>query len=121
MSQNGYNNIKKYAAFIFMVFTVLSGSSERVSSYDFVKVGKKAFIDILTTNKLFIQDSKASVNQLCIKSSAKGNQGFRDFLDTNVDSSGLNYIQADIIRIAVSENSINNAIIKNSIWKNAVF
>ncbi len=121
MSRNSYNNIKKYAAFIFMVFTVLSGSSDGIDSDSFAKIGKKAIIDILATNKLFIQDAKISINELRIKKSEKDNESFRDFLDINVDDSGLKHIEFYLLPLIVLVYYLNNLILKNSIWKRAVF
>ncbi|MDD4504138.1 MAG: hypothetical protein PHS15_04845 [Clostridiaceae bacterium] len=121
MSRRSYNNIKKYAAFIFMVFTVLSGSSDGIDSDSFVKAGRKAFVDILAANKLFIQESKVSINQPRIKSSVKENEGFKDFLDINVDDSGLKHIQVYILPLLILVYYANNLIFKNSIWKSAVF
>ncbi|HYF84363.1 MAG TPA: hypothetical protein VEB00_15190 [Clostridia bacterium] len=121
MSRDSYNNIKKYAAFIFMVFTVLSGSSDRIDSDNFVKIGKKAFIDILATNKLFIQDAKVSINEARIRKSEKDNEGFRDFMDINAEDSGLKHIQFYILPLIVLVYYLNNLILKNSIWKKAVF
>lgn len=121
MSQNSYNNIKKYAAFLFMVFTVLSGSSDNYDSDNFVKVGRKAFIDILASNRFFIQDAKASVSESRIRSSIRNNEGFREFLYTNVESISLNYIQVYMFPLAIIIYYLNNMIQKNGIWKNAVF
>ena len=121
MSRSSYNNVKKYAAFIFMVFAVLSGSSERFDSDSFVKVGRKAFIDILATNRQFIQDAKVSINQSRSRSYAKENEGFKDFLDINVDDSGLKRIQVYILPLLILVYYLNNLIFKNSIWKRAVF
>jgi hypothetical protein len=121
MSQNSYNSIKRYAAFIFMVFTVLSGSSDGIDSDNFVKIGKKAFIDILATNKLFIQDTRISVNESRIKKSVKNHEGFRDFLDINADASALKHVEFYVLPLLVLLYYPNNLILKNSIWKSAVF
>lgn len=121
MSRKSYNNIKKYAAFIFMVFTVLSGSSDGIDSGNFLKIGRKAFIDILSTNRSFIQDIRESSSQLRSRSAIKGNEGFREFLDTYAEDSHLNDIQAYIFPLIIFLYCINNLILKNSIWKSAVF
>ena len=121
MSRNRYNNIKKYAAFIFMVFTVLSGSSDRIDSDSFVKVGRRAFIDILATNRLFTQDARISSSQLRNRSAAVGNEGLRAFLDANVEDSRLNDIQLYMFPLIIFIFYINNLILKNNIWKSAVF
>ena len=120
MSRSSYN-IKKYAAFIFMMFTVLSGSSDRIDSDSFIKVGKKVFIDILTTNKLFIQEARVSISHSRIRSSVQYNEGFREFLDANVEDSSLNHIQVYIFPLTILVYYLNNIILKNNIWKNAVF
>jgi hypothetical protein len=121
MSHNNYNNIKKYAAFIFMVFAVLSGSSDRIDDSTFIKAGKKAFVDILASNRLLIQDAKFSLNQQRIRSSIQDNNDFREFLYTNVEKISLNHIQANIFLLIVTIYYFNNIIQKNNIWKNAVF
>lgn len=121
MSRSSYYNIKKYAAFIFMVFTVLSGSSDGFGSDSFFEAGRKTFIDILETNKLFIQESKVSINQWRVKSFVKGNEGFKEFLDINADDTGLNHIQVCILPLMILVYYANNLIFKNSIWKNALF
>ncbi len=121
MSHNSYNNIKKYAAFIFMVFTVLSGSSDRIDNDTFIKVGKKAFVDILASNRLLIQDARVSMNQPGIRSSVQDNEDFREFLYTNVQNFSLNHIQVYILPLTIIIYYFNNVIQKNNIWKNAVF
>lgn len=121
MSQNNYSNIKKYAAFLFMVFTVLSGSSDRFGSDSIANIGKKAFIDILATNRLFVQDAKVSINEVRIKKSQKNQEGFRNFLDINVNDSGLKHIEFYLLPLTVLVYYLNNLISKNSIWKSAVF
>lgn len=120
MSRNSYNNIKKYAAFIFMVFTVLSGSSDGADSENFAKLGRKAFIDILSTNRAFIQDAKVSIGQSHLRSSVNDDDSFRSFLDTDIENTSLNNIQAYILLI-IPVYYFNNLILKNSIWKSAVF
>jgi len=104
-----------------MVFTVLSGSSESFGNDSFVKVGRKAFIDIIATNRLFIRDTKASVSQLRSRSFVKENAGLRDYLNTNTEDSSLNYIQSYILPLIILVYFSNNLIFKNNIWKNAVF
>ena len=104
-----------------MVFTVLSGSSDGIDSDSFAKIGKKAFIDILATNKLFIQDVKVSINEARIKKSEKDHAGFRDFLDINIDDSALKNVQVYLLPLIVLAYYLNNLILKNSIWKRAVF
>jgi hypothetical protein len=121
MSRSSYNNIKKYAAFIFMVFTVLSGSSEGMNSDSLVKVGRKAFIDMLATNKLIIQEARASINQSRIKSTIKENEGFKGFLDIIVDDSGLKHIHILILPLLILTYYTNDLICKNTIWKSALF
>ncbi|HYE83859.1 MAG TPA: hypothetical protein VEG39_17055 [Clostridia bacterium] len=121
MSQNSYNSIKKYAAFIFMVFTVLSGSSDSFDTDSLVKIGRKAFIDILASNKMFIQESRITVSQSHIRSSGSEDEGFRRFLDTNVEASSLNYFQSYAAPLIISVFYLNNLILKNNIWKSAVF
>lgn len=121
MSRNSYNSIKKYAAFIFMIFTVLSGSSDGLDSDSFVRVGRKAFIDILASNRLFIQDARVSSIQLRRGSSIKENEDFREFLDTYADNSRLNNIRIYVFPLIIIVLCVNNRILKNNIWKNAVF
>lgn len=121
MSQGSYRNIKKYAAFIFMVFTVLSGSSDAIDSDSFIKVGKRAFIDILITNKLFVQDTRVSIRQSLIRSSEQNSESFREFLYTNVEDTSLIHIQVYIFPITILVFYLNNIIIRNNIWKNALF
>lgn len=104
-----------------MVFTVLSGSSDGFDSGSFVEAGRKAFIDILATNKLFIQEAKVSINQSRVKSSVKENESFKDLLDINVDDSGLKHIQVYVFPLLILVYYANNLIFKNNIWKNALF
>lgn len=121
MSGKSYNNIKKYAAFIFMVFTVLSGSSDRVDSDNYVRLGKKALIDIIGTNKLFAQDLRISSSQLRSRTAIEDNDGLRAFLDTYGEDPYLNNIRVFIIPLIIFIICINNPLLKNDIWKNAVF
>jgi hypothetical protein len=121
MSRDNYNNIKKYAAFIFMVFTVLSGSSDRVDADNFARIGKKAFIDILATNKLFGQEIKVSLNESRIKKSEKDHEGFRSLLDINTEDSGPKQVEFYVLPLIVFVYYLNNLILKNSIWKRALF
>ncbi len=121
MSEKNYNSIKKYAAFIFMVFTVLSGSSGRIDSDNYVRLGKKALIDIIVTNKLFPQDMKISSSQLRSRTIIEDNDGLRVFLDTYGEDSHLNNILVFVIPLIIFIICINNPLLKNNIWKNAVF
>lgn len=120
MSRNSYNNIKKYAAFLFMVFTVLSGSSEVMDSDGFARISRKAFIDMFATSSAFIQDGKTTIAQSRTGYSEDDRTGFRSFLDSNVEDLSLSHIQVYILLI-VFVYYFNNLILKNSIWKNAVF
>lgn len=121
MSQSSYNNIRKYAAFIFMVFTVLSGSSEGFDSDSYIKAGKKAFIDILASNKLFIQGEKVSVHQSAIRNSEQDNDSFREFVAANSENTSLNNIKTNAFPLTLQVYCLNNIILKNNIWKNALF
>ena len=121
MSGKSYKNIKKYAAFIFMVFTVLSGSSDRIDSDNYVKVGKKALVDIIGTNKLFAQDLRVSASQLRSRTAIEDDEDLSVFLDTFGEDSHLNNIWVYTIPLIIFIICINNLLLKNSIWKNAVF
>ncbi|MGI6585229.1 MAG: hypothetical protein GX301_03325 [Gracilibacteraceae bacterium] len=112
MPDNRYNSIKKYAAFIFAVFTVLSGSSEVFDFDSIVKGGKKALIDILAEGRLFEQDERLPLSRTHIQSVIQNNEELREFLN------------AENIQVCISTPlicSLNNVILKNNIWKNAVF
>jgi hypothetical protein len=104
-----------------MVFAVLSSSSEGFDSNNYVKVGRKAFIDILATNRLFIQDSKASLNELFKTKFVKEDESFRSFLDINMNDISLEYIPVYILLFTVLGYCLNNFIRKNNIWRSAVF
>lgn len=121
MSRNSYNNIKKYAAFLFMIFTVLSGSSESFDSNSVLRTGKNAFIDILVINKLFIQGIKASISDSGIKKSVEDHKGFKDFLDINADTSNQKYVQGYILPLTVSAYCVNDSIAKNNTWQSTLF
>lgn len=121
MSLNNYKNIKKYAAFLFMVFTVMSGSSDNLDSNSYVRVSRKAFIDIFATNMLFARDTKEATGQLQRGSTIRINQVFREYLDSFAENSHLNDIKVYSIPLAVFVFYINNLISKNNIWKSAVF
>jgi len=121
MSRSSYNNIKKYAAFIFMIFTVLSGSSDSIDSDSFARIGRKAFVDMLMANRAVLQDTKTVIGQSQSKSSENESMGFRSFLDSDIESSSLNHIQVYILPFTVFVLYFNNHILKNNIWKNAVF
>jgi hypothetical protein len=121
MSQNSYNNIKRYAAFVFMVFTVLSGSSEVADSDNFVKVGRKAFIDILSTSRLSLQDTRISTSQLRSRSAIEVNKDFREFLDTYAGDTHLSNVQVYVFPLIVFTFCISSVISQNNIWKSAVF
>jgi len=113
MPHNSYNNIKKYAAFIFMVFTVISGSSELFDFDSIVKGGKKALIDILVEGRFIAQDERLPLSRAHIQSIIQNNEELREFLD------------AENIQVCISLTilicCLNNIIMKNNIWKNAVF
>jgi hypothetical protein len=121
MSHNSYNSIKKYAAFLFMVFTVLSGSSENFDSGNVIKVGKNAFVDILAINKLFIQGMKAPADNLGIKNLINGNEDFRNFLDIDADTSSVRCVQFYILLLVLTAAYLNNSIAKNNTWRSTLF
>ena len=104
-----------------MVFTVLSGSSERINPDSFVEAGRKAFIGILAANKLFIQEANISANQLRIRDTIGQSEGFKDFLIINMDDSDLKYIQVYVLLLLILIYYLNDLIYKNNIWKSAVF
>ncbi len=103
MPHNSYNNIKRYAAFIFMVFTVFSGSSEVFDSD----------INTFAASRFVAQNARLSLSRTCIQSSVQNNESLRK------------YPEAENIQACVSFTilicSLNNIIMKNNIWKNAVF
>lgn len=121
MSQKNYNNIKRYAAFLFMVFTVLSGSSEKYDAVSILRTGKIAFVDISAINKLFIQGMKASAGVSDIKDFTRSNESFRDFLDVNGETSVLKYFMLYMLPLALSVCSFNNSITQNNTWRSALF
>ena len=121
MAQNSYKNIKKYAAFVFMVFTVLSGSSEAIDSDSFIKLGRKAFIDILISNKLFAQDAKLLTSQSRIKIRENNNSAIREFVDADASASSIINIYVYILLLILLIFYMNDLILKNNIWKSAVF
>lgn len=121
MSHDNYKNIKKYAAFLFMVFTVLSGSSDNLDSGSFAGAGRKAFIDIFATKVLFAQDIRESSGQLQRGSNIRINQVFREYLDNFAENSHLSDIKVYIIPLTFFVLCLNNLISKNNIWKSAVF
>lgn len=121
MSHDNYKSIKKYAAFLFMVITVLSGSSDNLDSDSFVRAGRKAFIDIFATNMLFAQDTREASGQLQRGSIIRISQIFREYLDNFAENLNLNDIKMYIIPLAIFVLYMVNLILKNNIWKSAVF
>jgi len=115
-----HNSIKKYAAFIFMFFTVLSGSSDGIDSDSIVKFGRKAIINIITTNKLMLQDIRITSGQLTSKAAAD-NEGLREFLDSYAEDSHLDNIRVYVFPLIVFVLCIDYLLLQNNIWKNAVF
>ncbi len=103
MPHNSYNNIKRYAAFIFMVFTVFSGSSEVFDSD----------INTFAVSRFVAQNARLSLSRTHIQSSVQNNESLRK------------YPEAENIQACVSFTILicilNNIIMKNSIWKNALF
>lgn len=121
MSHNSCSNIKKYAAFIFMVFTVLSGSSENFDSGSVVKAGKNAFVDILAINKLFIQGMKAPADNLGIKNLISDNESLRNFLDINADTSTVKQVRFYILLLVLAAAYLNDSIARNNTWRSTLF
>jgi hypothetical protein len=122
MSHNSYNNIKKYAAFIFMVFAVLSGSSDRIGSESYAGVGTKAFIDILASSRILIPDTRVSIGQIRVRLNERDNDGFREFVSLNSEEPDFSHIQLYVFPLVIIViYYLNNIIQKNNIWKNAVF
>jgi len=120
MLNDNYKNLKKYAAFLFMVFTVLSGSSDRLDSGSTARLGRKAIIDIITTNKLLLQDIRISSGQLA-KKSAENSESFREFLDSWTENSVPYSISAIILLFVLLPICINYLLLQKNVWKNAVF
>lgn len=121
MPQSSYNGIKKYAAFLFMVFTVLSGSSDGFDADSCVKAGRKAFIDIFASNILSIQDSRITINKPEAGDSGSRAEGLRDLLDTCMEASGPEYIQVCSATPVIPVFYPADLISRNNIWKSAVF
>ncbi len=121
MSNNSYNNIKRYAAFIFMVFTVLSGSSEGFDSASYVKISKKAFFDILASNKLLIQEAGAQTDQSDTESQYREKNGFRELPGAITEAAALKHVQSNMLPLFASVYIINDTALKNNIWKSTVF
>lgn len=120
MLDNNYKNLKRYAAFLFMVFTVLSGSSERLDSDSIAKLGRKAIIDIITTNKLLLQDIRISTGQL-VKKTVTDNEGFREFLDSWTETTVSYGIRALVMPLILFPICVNYLLLQKNIWKNALF
>lgn len=104
-----------------MVFTVLSGSSDNVESESFIRAGKKAFIGILASGRLLAQDSQLTISQTQIKNNMPDNGGIREFLAANTEDSGFNNMQALTFPLSIFACYAISIILKNNIWKNAVF
>lgn len=121
MSQNSYNNIKKYAAFLFMFFTVLSGSSEDITPDNYARISRKALVDILATGRASLQDAKAAIGQQQYGYSENDNSSFRIFLDAIIDGQASSSIDTYIIPLTVFIYYSNNILHKNNLWKNTVF
>lgn len=121
MSHNSYNNIKKYAAFLFMVFTVLSGSSEDIATDNYAKLSRKAIVDILSTGRAFLQDEKPAISRQQYVYSQNENDSLRIYLDAIIDGQAVNSINTYIIPLTVFIYFSNNIIQKNNLWKSTVF
>lgn len=121
MSRNGYNSIKKYAAFLFVVFTVLSGSTESYSSDILFKAGKNIFYGMHAADKLFIQDVKASVRSLDAEDPAENNEGCIDFYAINNNDQDVNYIQIHSMPLRLPEYNYKDSITENNIWRCTLF
>ncbi len=86
-----------------MVFTVISGSSEVFDSD----------INIVAASRFVAQNARFSLNRTHIQSSIQNNEGLRKFPDAeNIQT---------CISFTILICSLNNIIMKNNIWKNAVF
>lgn len=120
MLHNNYKNIRKYAAFIFMFFTVLSGSSDGIDPESIARLGRKALVDIIITNRLMMQDTRITIGQPESKSEAD-NKGLRQFLDILAEYSAMEYIIAVVAVAVISDTGINYLLQQKNIWKNAVF
>ncbi len=120
MMYSNYKNLKRYAAFLFMVFTVLSGSSERLDTDSIVQLGRKTIIDIISTNKLLLQDIRVSSDQL-VKKNVTNNESFREFLDNWTENTVSYSISALVMLLILLPICINYLLLQKNIWKNAVF
>lgn len=120
MLNNNYKNLKRYAAFLFMVFTVLSGSSEKLDSDSIVQLGRKTIIDIISTNKLLLQDIRISSGQL-VKKNVANNESFRDFLDNWTENTVSYSINVIVMLLILLPICINYLLLQKNIWENAVF
>lgn len=120
MLNKNYKNLKRYAAFLFMVFTMLSGTSERLDSDSIVQLGRRTIIDIITTNKLLLQDIRISSGQL-VKRTVTNNESFREFLDSWAENTVSYGISALVILLILLPIYINYLLLQKNIWKNAVF
>lgn len=104
-----------------MVFTVLSGSSERFEPQSIAGTGRIAFVDIFTMNKLFIQGVKSSTADAGIKKLLNDYKSLRNYLDSDIPDARQNYEQLSTIELATADLYTNDAIAHNSLWKSAVF
>jgi len=121
MSGKSYNSIKKYAAFIFMVFTVLSGSYDKLEAGRPIKAAKDAFVDILVINKLIIQGIKASAADSETRSLIQEHQGFREFLDIDITAYYEKQLKIYVLPLIMAVLCLNNSIAQNNIWRNVLF
>jgi len=121
MLQNSYNNIKKYMTFIFFVFTVLSGSSDRFAPEGFVKTGGEEFADLLAAREMYIQNAELSPDSSNLAGKVSKNDDMRELSAVNAEALGLDYEQLCKLLPMPQVCCINNPIVKNSIWKSAVF
>jgi hypothetical protein len=121
MSRNGYYSIKKYAAFLFVVFTVLSGSTESYSSDILLKAGKNIFHGMNTADKLFTQSIKASIRSLDAEDPTENNEDCIGFYAININVQDVKYIQIHSMPLRLQEYNFNDSITINNTWRCTLF
>lgn len=110
--------VKRYFALILMLFTVVSNASDGFARYDAGASGSVRLVFVSKLNEI-LSSNIQKVNIAAKKQSIDKNS-FGDIVNGQV-ASGLGIIILLATAFILCCMFINNGIVKNSIWRSAVF
>lgn len=122
MDTKKYKNLKRYAAFLFMLFTVCSGSQEDMNVHSTAKSLRGAVVYALRLQGMLAQGIQGIKAEESSEGSRFDFSGFNDISgESRFDSEAFGFQQTVIFAVSLLVLALNDWMARNSIWRRMVF